>query len=189
MRTLLFATTNPHKVEEANAALARCGYRVEPYQVPLKLEVQADDLATIAAYAALNAYLAARRPVVAEDAGLFIEALNGFPGPYSSYVYRTIGVRGVLKLMEGVEDRRARFESAVALAYSGGVVVFRGVVWGRIADRPRGSGGFGFDPIFVPEGEERTFAEMSVEEKTRLSHRGRAFSKLCEWLERAGELA
>jgi len=178
---LLFATSNKHKLLEAREALKPYGIEVEPCTAP-KLEVQAESLETVAAYAAQVAYLVTGKPVVVEDAGLFIEALNGFPGPYSSYVYKTIGFKGILKIMEGVEDRRAYFESAVALAYRGGVRVFTHRVHGRIAREPRGSGGFGFDPIFIPSGSTRTFAEMSIEEKNRYSHRAGALRKLAEWL-------
>ena len=181
MRTILFATNNLHKVEEANAILKDCGYTVVPTNAP-KLEIQSEDLVEIAVYAAVTAYSMLREPVVVEDAGLFIEALNGFPGPYSSYVYKTIGVHGILKLLKDIENRKAYFESIVALAHASGVVVFRGRVQGMIAESARGTHGFGFDPIFIPEGSTKTFAEMNIEEKNMYSHRARAFRRLCEWL-------
>ncbi len=182
---LLFATGNKHKLEEARRALAPYGITVEPCTAP-KLELQADSLSSIAAYAAQTAYvtLGGREPVMVEDAGLFIKALNWFPGPYSSYVYKTIGINGVLRLLEGVADREAYFESAVALAHPGGVVVFTHRVYGEITAEPRGSGGFGFDPIFKPRGSERTFAEMSIDEKNKYSHRAGAMRKLAEWIRR-----
>jgi len=181
MGRLAFATTNKHKVAELNSVLRTCGVEVEPINIP-KVELQSDSLEVIASYAAVHAWSIVRRPVIVEDAGLFIEALGGFPGPYSSYVYRTIGIAGVLKLMEGIGDRRAYFKSDIALAYDGGLKVFTGIVRGIIAYQAKGSGGFGFDPIFIPEGSTRTFAEMSLDEKNKFSHRGRAARKLCEWL-------
>ena len=181
MRRILFATGNEGKLRELRAVLEPCGYRVDAAPVA-KLEVQADDIARVAVVAASTAYTILGEPVAVEDAGLFIDALGGFPGPYSSYVYKTIGVEGILKLMEGVQDRRARFRAVIAYAGPWGVEVFEGVVEGRIAEEPRGSGGFGFDPVFIPEGSERTFAEMSVEEKSMVSHRARAARRLCEWL-------
>ena len=182
LRRILFATSNARKVEEVNVVLRRCGFEAVAHPGAPKVELQSESLEAVAAAAAAAAYAFLRRPVIVEDAGLFVDALNGFPGPYSSYVYRTIGVRGLLKLLEGVEDRGATFVSVIALAYRGGVVLFRGEVRGAIAREPRGSGGFGFDPIFVPEGSTRTCAEMSAEEKTELSHRGAAARRLCEWL-------
>ncbi len=184
LKTILFATGNKHKVEEVNTVLKRCGYIAEPAPAP-KLEIQAESLEEVVLVAAAQAYHMLRRPVIVEDAGLFIEALRGFPGPYSSYVYKTIGIKGVLKLMDGVENRKARFVSVIALAHSSGIELFRGEVEGVIAKEPRGAHGFGFDPIFIPAGASKTFAEMSVEEKTRYSHRGRAAEKLCQWLARS----
>ncbi len=184
-KRIAFATSNRHKVEEVNSILARCGYEAEPVNVP-KLEIQSEKIEDIAVHAASLAWSLLGRPVIVEDAGLFIEALNGFPGPYSSYVYRTLGVEGIVKLMKGQPNRRARFISVIALAYSGGIVVFRGEARGYIAEEPRGSMGFGFDPIFIPEGSSKTFAEMSVEEKNKYSHRGSAARQLCEWLQKHG---
>jgi XTP/dITP diphosphohydrolase len=184
-RTLLFITDNPHKLAEARLILEPLGFRVlQLRQKPL--EVQHTSVAQIAREglrAALGRLGELKAGVMLEDAGLFIQALKGFPGPYSSYVYRTLGLEGVLRLLEGVDDRRAEFRSAVAYATpSHEVRVFTGRVQGSIANTPRGGGGFGFDPIFIPKGYDRTFAEMAPEEKGRLSHRGRALRRLATWL-------
>ncbi|RLG77468.1 MAG: non-canonical purine NTP pyrophosphatase, RdgB/HAM1 family [Thermoprotei archaeon] len=176
-----FVTKNEHKVAEANIVLKK--YGVEVYPVNLKkIEVQSESLEKIAALAAKIAYRKLRMPVVVEDAGLFIDALSGFPGPYSSYVYKTIGIKGVLKLMEGISDRSAKFRAVVALAYSGGVKLFKGVVKGIISLEAKGTKGFGFDPIFIPEGHAKTFAELGTEEKCSVSHRGKAFEQLGKWI-------
>jgi XTP/dITP diphosphohydrolase len=177
-------TSNPGKAREFESIFSGYGlsFRIEPIKTP---EIQAVDLRVIAEQSAIYAYDILREPVLVEDAGLFIDALNGFPGPFSSYVYRTIGIRGILKLMENVEDRRARFLSVIAFytPMIGGVKIFTGEVEGYIAREPRGSGGFGFDPIFIPaEGDGRTFAEQSIEEKNKLSHRARAARKFAEWM-------
>jgi len=118
-----------------------------------------------------------------EDAGLFVEALKGFPGPYSAYVYRTLGTRGILKLMENVEDRAASFRSVVVFSSpEHQPVCFSGEVKGRISMEERGDSGFGFDPIFEPEaGDGRTFAEMTTEEKNRYSHRAEALRRFAKW--------
>ncbi len=179
--SIAIATSNLHKVEEINNVLSECGYRVEPVDAP-KVEVQSDSLVEIVLFAASTAYHVLHKPVIVEDAGLFIESLSGFPGPYSSYVYKTIGISGVLRLLSGKANRRAIFKSAIALAHQSGVVVFEAEVLGRITNEPRGTKGFGFDPIFVPSGSDKTFAEMSLEEKNKLSHRGKAARKLCTWL-------
>ncbi len=153
-------------------------------------EVQADTLDEVAVASArwLLDEGAVPPPFVLEDAGLFVDGLSGFPGVYSAYVYRTVGCAGLLRLMEGREDRSARFESRVALAMADGTVeVVAGTCHGRLSTEERGSGGFGFDPVFVPEGEVRTFAEMPLEEKDGLSHRGRALARLVERLGRPAQ--
>ncbi|MEM0141231.1 MAG: XTP/dITP diphosphatase [Thermoplasmatales archaeon] len=105
-----------------------------------------------------------------DDSGLFIDTLNGFPGVYSSYAFKTIGNDGIIKLMDGNRDRTAEFMTCIAY-YDGKINTFLGVRKGRISESGKGTNGFGFDPIFIPEGSEKTYAEMSVEEKNSISHR------------------
>jgi XTP/dITP diphosphohydrolase len=147
------------------------------------LEVQNDNIENIARLSAIDAASKTNLPVIVEDAGLFIDALNGFPGPYSSYVYRTIGKEGIIKLLEGVNNREAHFKSVVAFCDPKcNVICFEGIVKGKIAMEPRGNSGFGFDPIFEPaEQPGKTFGEMSIENKNRFSHRGKALRKFAEW--------
>ena len=122
-----------------------------------------------------------------DDSGLLVDALGGFPGVYSSYVYKRLGCAGILKLLEGAANRAATFET-VFLHRTGGMhEVFHGTCRGAIADREKGPGGFGFDPIFIPEGASQTFAEMSLTEKNAYSHRGRAVDELVRYLVQAKE--
>jgi len=180
-KTVWMATGNCHKYREARAVLQQFSVDLRHLKVE-RVEIQADDLAEIAAYSTMQVD-ARGRPVVVEDAGLFIDHYAGFPGPYSSYALRTIGLDGVLKLMEHIEERGASFQSAVALRDGDKTRCFRGSVQGRIAHSIRGTGGFGYDPIFIPdEGDGRTFGEMAAEEKNTLSHRARAFRNLGGWL-------
>jgi len=181
-RTLWMATGNPHKHREARIVLM--GYGLDLRRLDVKrLEIQADTLEEVAAYSVEHLPEAEVRPVVVEDAGLFIHHLRGFPGPYSSYALRTIGLGGVLKLMRDVPNREATFRSVVALRWRGETRLFVGEVEGRIAEEIRGSRGFGYDPIFIPdEGDGRTFGEMDTREKNTLSHRARAFRRLALWL-------
>ena len=172
---LRFATSNPAKFREASEAARPLGVVLEWERGFRKIEIQADDPVEVVKHALeVNCV----EGVVIEDDALFIDALNGFPGPYSEYVYRTIGLRGVLKLLEGVEDRRARFVSAMGVCVGGKIIVATGVVEGFIAKEPRGSQGFGYDPIFVPAGYSETFAEMGPERKIQISHRTRALRAL-----------
>jgi XTP/dITP diphosphohydrolase len=178
-----FATKNKDKYDEAARVAAR--YGIELVHLSLeKYEIQADELAKIATVAAEQALRESRASrLVAEDAGFFIDALNGFPGPYSSYVYRKLGVHGILRLLGDADEREAYFSSAVAYCGEGQTTCFEGIVKGTVSLKPKGHHGFGFDPIFIPnEGEGRTFAEMAIDEKNRYSHRALAFSKFCEWV-------
>jgi len=118
-----------------------------------------------------------------DDSGIFIDALKGFPGVYSSYVSKTIGNEGILKLMQGEKNRRARFETCIAY-YDGKINTFLGIKNGKISDSPRGTNGFGFDPIFIPDGSTQTYAEMSLEEKNMISHRYLAISSFMEFLKK-----
>jgi XTP/dITP diphosphohydrolase len=125
-------------------------------------------------------------PIIVEDAGLFIGALNGFPGPYAAYAYKTIGNRGLLRLMENVENRKAEFQSVVAYfdAEPKSPICFKGEVAGEIVKEERRGdckSGFGFDPIFKPASCNKTFAEMSLTEKNKYSHRAKAFRNFAEW--------
>ncbi|MEM2001383.1 MAG: XTP/dITP diphosphatase [Candidatus Methanomethylicaceae archaeon] len=181
MTSILFITGNEHKVEEANRILSPFGVRLE--MLPKKkIEVQSSSLLRIAKYAAYMAAKKLKSPVLVEDSGLFIRALKGFPGPFSSYVHKTIGCEGILKLLSGIEDRHAVFKCVVAFCSpSAGLHTFLGQSKGRISLHMRGHAGFGFDPIFVPYGEELTFAEMLPEQKDRFSHRGAAFRAFGSW--------
>jgi XTP/dITP diphosphohydrolase len=173
-------TSNMHKVREASEILAPYGIKLEHYPLE-RIEIQADDLAEVAAYSLKT--VPVEIPIVIEDAGIFISHYDGFPGPYSSYVLKRLNNPGILKLMEDIEDRSARYVSAAAYRDENGVQIFRGTVEGSISDRIRGTNGFGYDPIFIPkEGDGRTFGEMSDAEKNMISHRARAFQALAEWL-------
>lgn len=183
MYVLRFVTRNKHKLEEVRALVRSIAPEFDVEMLPVeKVEIQAESLEEIARFAADWLLARGYRNFFLEDAGLFIEALGGFPGPFSSYVYKKLGCRGILKLMSGVTNRRAYFKSVVALEFGGRIYLFTGIVRGTIAYEERGSHGFGFDPIFIPEGEIRTFAEMSTEEKNRYSHRARAVRAMIEFL-------
>ena len=143
------------------------------------VEPQADSIADIARAKAEQAYAALSVPLIVDDTGLFIEALAGFPGPYAAYVQDTIGNDGILRAMSGIENRCAYFATAVAYADAEGIRVFEGRVDGEITLSPRGTDGFGYDPIFAVG--EKTLAEMSISEKNQVSHRARALEEFRKW--------
>ncbi|WP_266078863.1 XTP/dITP diphosphatase [Haladaptatus caseinilyticus] len=172
-----FVTGNEGKVREAREYLDDEVRQIE-YDYT---EVQSDDLAEIALHGAREAYeeTGGEDPVVVDDAGLFIDAIGGFPGPYSAYVEDTLGVERVWQIAEQEENRRAHFRCIVAYYDGENAKTFSGLVPGTLV-APRGDGGFGYDPIFEHEG--KTMAEMSTEEKNAISHRGRALAKFADWL-------
>ena len=173
-------TSSDNKYAEAKEVLGIYGIELERLSIQ-RVEIQADDPELIAEYSLK--VLDLNIPILVEDAGLYIKKYYGFPGPYSSYALRTIDNEGILKLMENEDEREARYLSAVAFRDENSTITFKGEVKGRISRVERGTSGFGFDPIFIPEeGDGRTFAEMSTEEKAKISHRARAFRKLAEWI-------
>jgi len=184
MKRIFFITSNVGKFKEVVDIFKKNlpDVMLEMYPAE-KVEIQSSELEKIALFSAR--YIREKEKIdnfFVEDAGLFINALKGFPGPYSSYVYKTIGVNGILKLMKNVKDRRAFFKAVIAFCWKGDIYLFTGVVHGKIAEEARGTQGFGFDPIFIPNGDNRTFAEMTIEEKNKLSHRGKAIRKLINFL-------
>ncbi len=169
-----FVTHNSSKYEEASSIAKEYNMLVKWYDHEYE-ELQEDSLEIIAQRScsrviqekpelkALNFFL--------EDAGLFIEALNGFPGPYSAYAFKTINNDGILKLMEGKENRRAYFKSVIAFHNGKSIETFTGITKGSIIHSTIGDKGFGFDPIFKPKDNEQTFAEMTLATKNLYSHR------------------
>ncbi|MDO9516698.1 MAG: XTP/dITP diphosphatase [Methanosarcinaceae archaeon] len=181
MRKIVFVTGNKGKLREAKDILAAKDIEViqNNHGYP---ELQEDELEPIASYGAKWAAEKLNMPVMVDDSGLFIHALNGFPGPYSAFVEENLGNLRVLKLMEDETDRSATFRSVVGYCEPGGEpVVFTGTVEGNIAYEERGSGGFGYDPIFEYEGQ--TFGELGDAVKNTLSHRRRALDKFFDWLD------
>ena len=182
---LVLATHNPAKVREISEMLPR-------FEVSGEDSAAEETAATFAGNALIKARAVAARHagswVLADDSGLVVDALGGAPGVRSA---RYAGRDGdtpannalLLKNLEGVADRRAAFVCAMALiAPDGAEHVVEGRCEGRILTAPRGKGGFGYDPLFVPEGGELTFAELPAEEKNRISHRARALAQAKEFL-------
>ncbi len=182
-RVAFLVTSNIHKFNEARQVLSEYKIATAMLRQISAVEIQDDNIENVAKATAMDAVKKCNLPIVVEDAGLFVEALKSFPGPYSSYVYRTIGNDGVLKLMENMAHRNAYFKSVVAFLgpTMNEPLCFSGEVEGKIAKRKLGSQGFGFDPIFKPLSSSKTFAKMSVEEKNQRSHRALAFRKFAKW--------
>ena len=172
---LFFVSSNKNKYLEARAITASFGIRLGFIKNSLE-EVQSDSIRKISEYKARGAFDTFGRAVIVEDDGLFIDCLNGFPGPFSSYVFQTIGIGGILRLLR--QDRRAKFVSVVSFRSAKTSKSFEARLAGRIAMAPKGKG-WGYDPIFIPTGMDQTFAQMP--EKNTVSHRFRALAKFSSW--------
>ncbi|MCD6558849.1 XTP/dITP diphosphatase [Palaeococcus sp. (in: euryarchaeotes)] len=177
---VLFITSNKGKFKEAKRYLSPLGVELIRRRVDYP-EIQADDLEEVVRFGLEWLRDKIDTPFFIDDSGLFVEAFGGFPGVYSAYVFKRLGNKGLLKLMEGVDYRDAYFKSVIGY-YDGEIHIFRGIVKGSIGYEKRGEGGFGFDPIFIPHGFSRTFAQMTIEEKNKISHRGRALKAFSNWL-------
>lgn len=168
-----FVSSNPAKIAEVRSLLGAASIEVIPVHRRLP-EPQADQLEPVV-QAKLEATRDIAGTVLVEDSGLFVDALGGFPGPYSSFVYRTLGVDGLLRLLTD-RPRVAHFRTVAGLRHDGRSTLLHGEVTGTIATRARGTHGFAFDPVFEPDGGARTFAEMPLDEKNVHSHRARALA-------------
>jgi XTP/dITP diphosphohydrolase len=181
MSDLYFLSSNVDKYEEIRMALERHDIRVR-FSKRILQELQSDSLDYIALQKCKIAFKLISKPVLVEDDGLFIHGLGGFPGPYSSYIFKTIGNTGILKLLSGSNERSAWFTSV--LAYTDGKITrrFVGEVIGTISLKANGKG-WGYDPIFVPSGQDKTFGILG-EEKTLISHRAHALTSFAVWYNR-----
>ena len=175
---LFFASSNTHKFEEVKRILSKIGLEINFSKVTLE-EIQSDSLGEIAKRKAIDAFSRVQKPLIIEDDGLFIDSLNGFPGPYSSYVYDTIGNKGLIRLLENNQSRNAKFVAIIA--YCNGiddVKLFESSISGKISLSIE-DGGWGYDPIFIPDGETKTYA--NVFDKDNLSHRSASLKKFSSW--------
>jgi len=173
---VLFASSNTHKYEEAKKILAEFGIKLEFFKTDL-VEIQDESLSKIAVQKALNAYDKCKKPVIVEDDGLFIDSLSGFPGPYSSYIFNTIGNNGILKLIG--DNRDAQFVAIIAFCDSSNEpTLFVSTVTGTISKNIQ-DGGWGYDPIFIPKTQNKTYAELT--NKNKLSHRYESLKKFAIW--------
>jgi XTP/dITP diphosphohydrolase len=186
---ILFATNNAHKLSEVSEVLGDGVRLLTPRDCGVTEEIP-ETQPTLEGNALQKArYLHERTGLdcFADDTGLEVAALGGAPGVRSAR-YATDGHdfaannRLLLKNLEGTTDRRARFRTVIALILNGEEHLFEGIVEGRIIDAERGAEGFGYDPLFIPDGGDKTFAEMSAEEKNAVSHRGRAVRRLAAYL-------
>ena len=191
-RKLVFATNNAHKLEELRAILGEGIEMLSLKDIGCEADIP-ETAATLEGNAALKAEYIYRHyglDCFADDTGLEVEALGGAPGVYSARYAGGDGhdseanMRRLLRELEGVENRKAQFRTVICLIEGGEERLFEGIVRGSITGRKQGTSGFGYDPVFRPEGYDETFAEMGSDEKNRISHRARAVQRLVEYLTR-----
>ncbi|MBI2079338.1 XTP/dITP diphosphatase [Candidatus Micrarchaeota archaeon] len=166
---VFFATSNLNKFKEAEEILGKTGLEIKHFKFEHD-EIRSDSLEDISIEAVGAAYDQTKKPVFVDDTGIFIEGLNEFPGAYSGWVIKKIGVGGILKLMDAVTNRNVVFRTCIAYQDKNIVKTFIGENKGKINSEPKGKSGFGYDSIFVPDGHTQTFAE-NIELKNKLSHR------------------
>ena len=179
MKDLYFITSNKGKYKEVANKLIEADLKVIQKNLGYP-EVQANNLEDVVNFGVSYILERFHKPFIIEDAGIFIKNLNDFPGVYSADVFYKIGCKGILKLLDGIKnDRGACFKSVIAYVNSDKQIhVFTGECFGSIGFEEVGVNGFGYDPVFIPKGENKTFAEMTVDEKNRFSHRGNSLDKL-----------
>lgn len=192
---LLLATHNRDKIKEIKSICRKSDielFTLEQVKPKLILSERGKTLKANARYKALMAFRATNLPTLAEDTGLEVFALGGKPGVYSArYAGKNAGykdnLKKLLKTMEQLKgkERQARFRTVLALATPGKkVYFFEGICKGTIATKPKGRKGFGYDPIFIPKGYQKTFSELSTKTKNRISHRAKALKKFQKFLSR-----
>ena len=172
---LYFISSNNHKYHEAKKILDSFGINLGFLKSNLE-EIQSNSLRNIAKAKARDAFSKFKKPLIIEDDGLFIDSIQGFPGPYSSYVFKTIGNEGIINLLKN--NRKAKFVSIITYCDKNFLKSFDGKLDGKISKTQKGKG-WGFDPIFIPNNSKETFAEIN--NKNELSHRYKALRKFSKW--------
>lgn len=189
---LIFATNNIHKVGEIRNALNNEFEIVSLKEAGINRDIPEphDTLEANATEKSMTIYHLTQQNCFSEDTGLEVDALNGLPGVISARyagenVSYTQNVEKLLAEMQGKQDRKARFRTVISLIINGEETTFEGICEGTITNQPQGNNGFGYDPVFAPVGEVRTFGQMSMEEKQKYSHRKKAVNQLIQFLKEA----
>lgn len=177
-----FITSNKHKFEEISKVMEQNSIDIS-WEKRVYEEIQADSTEEISLDSCKKLQNSMKEDFFIEDTGLYIDSLNGFPGPYSSYVQKTLGNDGVLKLLKN-KKRGAFFITVITMSYAGKITQFRGILKGHISESIIGDKGFGYDPIFIPENDTRTLAQMETSKKNEISHRGKAISLMIDFLKK-----
>lgn len=177
---LYFASSNENKFLEIKNLLEKeKDIKIHFSKIILK-EIQSESIIEVAEDKVKKAFNIIKKPVIVEDDGLFIKDLNGFPGIYSSFVFKTIGNKGILNLLKGNRNRKANFISIFSFFNGEIIESFSGETTGYITTKILPEG-WGFDPIFKPENEDKTYGQIDTLKKNKISHRSKALRKFLEW--------
>lgn len=180
MKKIFFATTSEDKINEAKSIL---NIEIEGSELEIE-EIQSLDIVKVATRKALDYYDFLKKPVLVEDVSLTFKSLNSLPGTYIKDFSKALGNDGLAAIIPFNGSRDAVAKTVLAFVDEKGKVhIFEGKVEGKISEKPKGEKGFGWDAIFIPKGEKRTFAEMDIEEKNKYSMRAIALTKFKEWLD------
>ncbi len=175
-------TGNPNKVIEAERALG-CRLECEPLDLP---EIQSLDLLEVLRAKGEEAWRRLQRPIVVEETGLSLPVMGGFPGPLVKWMLEAVGPVGIARTVHALGDPTAIAQCALLYRAEGVTLIGEGEVRGQMVELPRGEGGFGWDPVFVPEGHQQTCAELDPSVKDQLAHRGLAWRNFQRVLHSAG---
>lgn len=170
-------TSNKYKIAEINSILGT-NHKVSTFDIP---EIQSMDLDEVITAKVKEAYKLLKKPVMVEDVSVDIKALKGFPGPLVKFFVSVLGADGIAKLLIN-KNTNTEITASVALYNGCNLKIIKEKIKGKIADKPRGSSGFGFDPIFIPNGHTKTFAQLTKKEKNKISHRGKVLQKVKKYL-------
>lgn len=175
---IVVVTSNKNKLEEINKILGT-NHQASTLDIP---EIQSLDLDEVITAKAKAAFEKIKKPVLVTDVSLEIEALGGLPGPFVKFFLNTIGAEKTVKLIKN-KVTRTKVTDAVAIYDGKSLKIFKGTIHGRLVSKARGTQGFGFDVVFIPENHKKTYAEMTAKEKNKISHRAKALKKLKKYLD------
>jgi XTP/dITP diphosphohydrolase len=193
MTTLIFATNNQHKVEEIRSVIGNDFNIITLKEAGIDIDIPEphDTLEKNASEKSSVIHQLTQKNCFSEDTGLEVDALNGAPGVLSAR-YAGDGknfqdnIDKLLENLSGISNRKAQFRTVISLILNDHEILFEGICKGQIIEDQKGNKGFGYDPVFIPEGSDRTFAEMTMEEKNRFSHRRKATDQLIQFLKENG---
>jgi non-canonical purine NTP pyrophosphatase (RdgB/HAM1 family) len=177
---IVVVTGNKNKLDEINEILGT-NHQASTLDIP---EIQSLDLDEVITAKAKAAFEKINKPVLVTDVSLEIEALHGLPGPFVKYFVQTLGPAKTVDLIKG-KNKKVKATDALGLYDGRTLSIFKGTLEGTLSDKPRGTQGFGFDVVFIPYGHKKTYAQMSLKEKNKISHRAKALRKLKAFLSKS----